>query len=599
VTKRASCWVALLALAACRADTFGAQASWPRPKGGMVVCEQPLAAQIGVDVLERGGNAADAAVATALALAVVYPQAGNLGGGGFALWVPHEGEPNALDFRETAPSDALRERYFDTSGKPLPQRALEGALASGVPGSPAGLYALHQKYGSGKFSWAQLVKPAAQLARKGFAVDAKLAHDLVEAHDQLAASPGAQMLFFPNGVALAQGAQLVQPDLAKTLDLLARDGPSAFYSGATARHIVEELDRCATAQVAAEDDERLRGGRIRAVDLASYQPKWREPLRGWFRGREVITMPPPSSGGIILLQVLALLDGFPLDAERRRALGELSTASGASPVDAQPCGLSARAVHWWIEALRRGFAARAHVMGDPDFVDVPVDQLLAPAAIARDRIAIGESAQLDLVDEPPREGSQTTQISVIDREGNAVSLTTTLNSFFGSGTFVRGAGFFLNNELDDFALGGGVANQFGLVGSEANAIAPRKRPLSSMTPTVVRDGGHSVSMVLGSPGGPRIITAVIGVLLRTIVYGEALETAVAAPRFHQQWSPPQTLFEPGWPQPLLDELRRRGQPLELPGERWASVQAIRVGEGGIVEGASDPRRAGVALATRD
>ena len=237
-------------------------------------------------------------------------------------------------------------------------------------------------------------------------------------------------------------------------------------------------------------------------------------------------------------------------------------------------------------------------MGDPDFVDVPVGELLSSARIAQRRISIGESYSAASVAEPPREGSQTTHLSVLDQGGNAVSLTTTLNSSFGSGLLVRGAGFLLNNELDDFALGGALANQFGLVGGTASAIEPGKRPLSSMTPTIVRDGGHTVSMVLGSPGGPRIITAVIAVLLRTLVYGESLEHAVAAPRFHQQWSPTATEFEPGWPEALLDELRRRGQPLEVSAECWASVQAIRVREDGSVEGASDPRRGGTALATR-
>jgi gamma-glutamyltranspeptidase/glutathione hydrolase len=316
------------------------------------------------------------------------------------------------------------------------------------------------------------------------------------------------------------------------------------------------------------------------------------PLRGWFRGVEVITAPPPSSGGIILLQVLAVLDGFPIDTERDRTLAQRALQPPAALGAAERSGLNDRIVHWWIEALRRSFSERAQVMGDPDFTEVPVKRLLSSDWIARARTEIGEQARAGDPGPGVREGSQTTHLSVIDQAGNAVALTTTLNSSFGSGLMVSGAGFLLNNEMDDFSIQPDAPNQFDLVGSAANAIEPRKRPLSSMTPTVLRAGGHAVSLVLGSPGGPRIITAVIGVVLRTLALGESLGDAVDAPRFHQQWSPAKTVFEPGWPDEILDGLRRRGHEIEVGSSTWASVQAIRVLSGGMVVGASDPRRGG-------
>jgi gamma-glutamyltranspeptidase/glutathione hydrolase len=304
---------------------------------------------------------------------------------------------------------------------------------------------------------------------------------------------------------------------------------------------------------------------------------------------EVITMPPPSSGGVALLETLAVLDGFSIEAERR-AQAQSSPAGGAPP---------ARVVHWWIEALRLAFMERALHMGDPDFVDVPLQQLLAPEWVARARVSIGEMAgapSLSLAE--AREGQETTHVSVLDRQGNAVSLTTTINSTFGSGILVRGAGFLLNNEIDDFSLQPGVPNQFGLIGGTANAIAPGKRPLSSMTPTVLRRGGGSVALVLGSPGGPRIITSVLSVIVRTMLFGETLATAVAAPRFHQQWAPSATDFEPGWPPELLEALSRRGHTVRAREQPWGRVQAIQVLPDGAVEGVSDPRAIGAAVAVK-
>jgi gamma-glutamyltranspeptidase/glutathione hydrolase len=583
----------VFAAAACRGPRdFGAEVPRQRPQAGMVVCEHPLAAEVGASILRRGGNAADAGFATALALAVVYPRAGNLGGGGFALWVPGDGEPAALDFRETAPSDADPALYVDADGALAPEGLLQGARSIGVPGTPAGLWTLLARYGSKRFTPAQLAQPAVELARSGFAVDTLLARDLhkEEFRTRLSAHPASSELFYPGGKPLAEGDWLVQPELAETLALYSERGPLAFYSGPIAQAMLAEIASAAEAEGLAD----LRGT-VTGEDLARYGTVWREPLRGWFRGREILSMPPPSSGGVVLLQVLSVLAGFPLDAQRERQLASIA-AEGDTPGRADPGGLDARAVHWWIEALRESFEVRAESLGDPDFVEVPLADLLSPAWVAGRRMAIGERAGTAELPPPRPEGTDTTHLSVLDASGSALALTTTLNSSYGSGILVRGAGFLLNNTMDDFALAPGVPNQFGLVGSAANAVEGGKRPLSSMTPLVLRDGGHTVSLVAGSPGGPRIITAVIGVVLRTLVYEQSLADAVAAPRFHQQWSPAKTEFEVGWPQELLEALRRRGHEIEIVGEPWASVQAISIAPDGQVEGASDPRRGGTVVA---
>jgi gamma-glutamyltranspeptidase / glutathione hydrolase len=582
-----------LALVACRSDG-DLEEALPRrlPQNGMVVCEHPLAAEIGAKVLRRGGNAVDAGVATALALAVVYPQAGNLGGGGFALWVPGDGEPAALDFRETAPQSAHPDLYRDAQGAPEAKLLQAGALSVAVPGTPAGLWELHARHGSGRMSFQELARPAIELAREGFAVDAFLAAELADPKVRalLTRYQGASERFYPGGEALAAGDALVQSDLAQTLELYARSGPSGFYRGATAQALLAEL-----AVVAQSDGRADLTGTVSAADLEAYRSAPRVPLHGWFRGLEVISMPPPSSGGIILLQVLAVLDGFPISAQSAARLAELRREGGA-PGLADPGGLDERTLHWWIEALRRAFARRAVEHGDPDFAPVPVERLLSPRWVARTRMGIGERARPDLPALPLSEGESTTHLSVLDGQGNALSLTTTLNSTFGSGILVRGAGFLLNNEMDDFALGPDAPNQFGLVGSAANQVAGGKRPLSSMTPTVLRDGGHNVQLILGSPGGPRIITAVIGVVVRTVVFGQSLADAIAAPRFHQQWAPAATEFEPRWPAELLDGLRRRGHEVREVERRWARVQAIWIGPEGEVEGLSDPRGGGAAIA---
>ncbi|MSR61471.1 MAG: gamma-glutamyltransferase [Planctomycetes bacterium] len=563
------------ALAACSGPRFDEGGLWPPPRAGMVVCEQALATEVGVEILERGGNAADAAVAVALALAVVHPQAGNLGGGGFALWVAHDptAEPLFLDFRECAPAALKAELFLDEQGRSVPARSLESGLAVGVPGSPRGLYEFHKKLG--RLPFRELVAPAIALARDGFVVDRWLAADLAEERDKLAAHPGTKALFFAGEAPLPTGARLVQRELARTLERYAADGADGFYLGEVAQRVVAEIGH--------ED------GVTTLADFAEYKAQWRTPLRGWFRGLEVVTAPPPSSGGIALLQMLSMLQGFPLDEELVRERAD-------APAD--PVGLSSRALHWWVEGMRLAFADRAEYLGDPDFFSVPVEALLSPARVNRLRMRIGEQANPRITPLPvaaaaAREGGQTTHLSVLDAEGNAVSLTTTLNTTFGSGILARGAGVLLNCEIDDFAIVAGVPNEYGLVGGEANALRPRKRPLSSMTPVIVRDGGQVVKYVLGSPGGPRIITTVLEVLLRTVVYGQDLASAVAAPRLHQQWRPRSTKVEPGWSELLMQGLKNRGHELELEGA-WGSVQAIAVEVGGEPQGVSDPRSGGSA-----
>ena len=564
----------------------------PQVQAGAVVSEHPLATAVGLDVLSAGGNAADAAVATALALAVVYPQAGNIGGGGFAVCADNGEAPVALDFREVAPAGAIAERYLDAEGRFVPRRSIEGPLAVGVPGSPLGLHSLWKERGSRRLLWADLVAPALRLARDGFEVDPWLARDLARKSVAARMNGPAREIFYPGGEPLRAGQLLVQADLARTLEAYAARGPDAFYTGPVAEAIVATLRGEPVPDAAAGIAPGAlppTGGMIELEDLAAYHINWPSPLIGRFQGNELITMPPPSSGGLVILQALALLEGLPLGTE----VAAMRTAGDGRP--------TAPMAHWWIEALRRSFADRAAHMGDPAFHAVPVEELLAPEWILERRTSIGPRADLTIgpwTPPPPPESTETTHLSVIDTEGSAVSLTTTLNGWFGSGILVGGQGFFLNNELDDFAIQAGAPNQFGLVGDRANAIEPGKRPLSSMSPTLVRDDTGAVRMVIGSPGGPRIITSVFQVLLRVLLLEEDLHPAVRASRLHQQWSPQATRFEAhaggGWDPALLDQLRERGHPIEIHNLRFGSVQAIWIDEDGFPVATADPRRGGAA-----
>ncbi len=582
--------VTLGLLFTCQACTAGGvRFEEPGLQSGAVVSEHPLATAVGLAVLERGGNAADAAVATAFALAVVYPQAGNLGGGGFAIWAGAGGDEAALDFRERAPRSTSAELYLDARGDFVPQRSIAGPLAVGVPGSTLGLHELWRRHGSGTQAWAELLRPAIRLAREGYTTGPWLTHDLERPGVRERMNPAALALYYPGGEALDEGTWLVQAELATTLARIAAEGPRGFYEGPVAEALVAELRRTHVPGAGAPTQ-----GIIEREDLRGYEAKWRAPLIGHFQGDELISMPPPSSGGLVILQVLAVLEGLPLGST-------VGTARAAGLRD----GLSERMLHWWIESLRMAFADRAEHMGDPDFHAVPVEQLLSREWITERRVSISDHARPEVSawsPAAPVESSETTHLSVLDSEGNAVSMTTTLNGLFGSGILVREAGFFLNNELDDFSIQAGVPNQFGLVGNEANSLQPGKRPLSSMSPTILRDSRGRVSMVLGSPGGPRIITSVLQVILRVLVLEQQLGDAVRSPRLHQQWSPQATLFEGGvdggWDVALLQALEQRGHPLEVVARSFGSVQAIWVGAQGEVFASSDPRHGGAAGVTR-
>ena len=540
---------ALIAVAsvACRGtDPFVETRPRVDPQAGAVVSEHPLATQVGLAVLDAGGNAADAAVATVLALAVVYPVAGNLGGGGFAVWVPAEGEPTTFDFREVAPAGYSAELYLDAAGEVVRERSLITPLAVGVPGTPLGLWELYRAHRSGRLSFAQLCEGAISLAEDGFSVDPWLARDLASESTRLKLTrdPGAAALFYPGGKALESGDRLVQTALGRTLRRLAQRGKAGFYHGPVADAIVADLR-----------DADLRAGFVAGErgmtleDLAAYTVREMPPVVGSYEGRQVISMGPPSSGGVALLQTLGILEGLPLQSQRRAKLRrlELGLDNEADTVESRVTphgiagmgltrspgtGLDTLALHWWIEAMRCAFADRAEHLGDPELMSVSVEELLSPAWLAQRRVAIGVRANPDvspLVVAPPEESDQTTHVSVLDDHGNAVSLTTTLNGGFGSGIYVEAAGFLLNNELDDFSIKAGTPNMFGLVGGSANQLAPGRRPLSSMTPTIVRRKDGRVEIVIGAPGGPRIITATTQVVLRMLSYEQTLEGAIRAP----------------------------------------------------------------------
>ncbi len=476
----------------------------PPPAAGrqaMVVSAQRLATDIGVEVLRQGGNAIDAAVAVGYALAVVYPAAGNLGGGGFMTVRLADGTAKFLDFRERAPLAATPDMFLDADGKLVRGRSTDTWLAVGVPGSAAGLDAARARWGT--MSRAALLAPAIRLARDGFVLGPGDASLFQSGAKGLARDPAAAAIFLRDGHPPAVGDRLVQTDLAATLDQLARDGPDAFYRGP----IGEALAAASTAG----------GGIIQMEDLERYQARILEPIRCDYRGYQVISAPPPSSGGVALCEMLNILEGYDL-----RTLGYRS----------------AKSVHLMAEAMRQAFVDRNSQLGDPDFVNNPVAELTSKsyAARARARIAPEQATPALPSEAVQKEGSNTTHYAVVDATGNTVAVTYTLNAWFGVKKVVPGTGILLNNEMDDFAAQPGKANMFGLVQGTANAIAPGKTPLSSMTPTVVVRDGKPV-MVLGSPGGPRIITTVLNVILNLIDYDMTLQEAVDAPRIHHQWLP--------------------------------------------------------------
>ncbi|MBX0292940.1 gamma-glutamyltransferase [Hymenobacter sp. HSC-4F20] len=522
----------------------------------MVVSAHPEATRVGVEILRKGGNAYDAAVAVQFALAVVFPVAGNIGGGGFLLYRGADGSEGALDFRETAPAAATRDMYLDKQGNVIPDLSTLGHLAAGVPGTVAGMAELHKKLG--KLPWKDVVQPAVDLAAKGVVLTEKEAAGLNRTRDTFLKVNQSAALIRTQGEWKANET-FVQPELARTLERVRDQGRAGFYEGETASFIVAEMQR--------------GKGIISKQDLLNYQPKWRTPLHGTYRGYEVLTFPPPSSGGVALLQMLQMLEPY-----------NLGKAGWHSP----------QATHWITEAQRRVYADRATYLGDPDFGRVPVAQLLEKP-YNQQRMAstlpyrATPSAQVTAgAGLPAYESDQTTHYNIVDAQGNAVSCTTTLNGAYGSKVVVAGAGFLLNNEMDDFSSKPGTPNAYGLVGGAANAIAPGKRMLSSMTPTILSKN-KKLALVVGTPGGSTIITSVMQAILNTLDYGMNAQQAVAAPRLHHQWLPDQIDVEEGALLPVAkDTLQARGYRLN-PRAPWGRVEVIRVLPGGKLEGGADPR----------
>lgn len=513
----------------------------------------PLATAVGEDVLRSGGNAIDAAVAIQFALAVVYPRAGNLGGGGFLVYRPAGGKPISLDYRETAPAAAYRDMYLDDDDKVVDGLSTRGHLAVGVPGTVAGIHAMYRRYGTQP--WPDLVQPAIDLAKGGYRLSEAEVKRLKRYHDDFAKFN--ELTPFSDSSRRA-GTLVKQPDLARTLTHIRDRGPEGFYGYETAKLIVREMQS--------------GGGLITLQDLADYRPQWRDPIIKDYKNYRIISMPPSSSGGVALAQMTEMLEDFPL---------------------AEYGFHSPRATQLTVEAMRRAYADRAEYLGDRDFYPVPVDSLLSDEYL-RERMTglrtdtAGTSAAIIAGEIAMKETFETTHISIIDSLGNAVSVTTTLNGNFGSKVMVDGAGFFLNNEMDDFSAKPGVPNMFGLIGKEANAIAPGKRMLSSMTPTIIERDGE-LFMVLGAPGGSTIITAVLQTFLNVVEYGMELPEAVAAPRFHHQWLPDRILHEPdALAQGTKDSLMALGYQFKEVNS-MAVIKALLVNQNGSISAAADPR----------
>ncbi len=530
---------------------------------GMVVAQEALAARIGADILQKGGNAVDAAVAVGFALAVTYPRAGNLGGGGFMIIHRAGGEDIAIDYRETAPAAINKTSFLDAQGNADPQKSRESALAIGVPGTVAGLALAEEKYGSGRFKLADLIAPAIALARDSIAVADDTADSLPVERPRLARWPSSAKIFLkPDGSALAPGDRLVQPELANTLQAIAANGRRAFYEGETA-------EKLAAAVQAA-------GGVMTAGDLKSYRAVERTPVRGSYRGYDIVSMPPPSSGGVALVEMLNILEGYDLARQDQ-----------------------AQALFLMIEAMKRAYADRAFFLGDPDVVKVPVARLTSKSYAGEWRATIDPAHATAAKDIHPSaapmqsEGRNTTHFSVIDGFGNAVSNTYTLNFSYGVGLVAAGTGVLLNNELDDFAAKADAPNAYGLLGFEANAPGPGKRPLSSMTPTIVLKDGKPF-LVTGTPGGSRIISAVLQVMVDVIDRHMDIASAVSAPRVHNQWMPDQVLAEPGFPGDLIAALQARGDAVAV--QKFpTSANSILASPWGFV-GAADPRTRGALAA---
>lgn len=524
-------------------------------ENAMVVSAHPLASEVGKQILEKGGNAVDAAVAVQFALAVVYPNAGNIGGGGFAIYRSNTGEYATLDFRETAPEKGGRDMYLDANGEVIENLSVSGHLASGVPGSVDGMQTLHQKYGS--LSWEELIQPAIDLAKNGFALTANEARGINNLKRGLIEHNTIHPAFLIDSV-WVEGDTIYWKDLAGTLELIRDNGRDGFYTGKVADLIVAEMQR--------------GGGIISHEDLINYQSIWREPVLGDYKNYKLISMAPPSSGGIALVGLMKMVENYPI---------------------AEWGWNSTKTVHLMTEAERRIYADRADHLGDPEFYQVPLAGLLDPKYIKQrisdfDPNKASSSEIIGSGNPAPYESDETTHFSIVDANGNAISVTTTLNGGYGSKVIVAGAGFLLNNEMDDFSVKPGYPNIYGLVGGEANAIAPGKRMLSSMTPTIVEKDGE-LYMVVGTPGGSTIITSVYQTILNVIEHGMGMQEAVAAGRFHHQWMPNIIQAEPA----AMDSLTIMA--LQNMGHQFSNrssigrVDAILILPDGKLEGGADPR----------
>jgi gamma-glutamyltranspeptidase/glutathione hydrolase len=547
---------------------FAAAQEPVRAQNAMVASQHELASQIGVEILKKGGNAVDAAIAVGFALAVVYPEAGNIGGGGFMLIARKDGTLDAIDYREKAPKAAHRDIFVDSNGELIKGEGSStiGYRASGIPGTVAGFELAYKKFGSGKVSWRELVAPAQKLAANGYRLSHRLAELMYSYRETLSKYPESNRIFLRNGNYYKEGEIFRQPELAQTLSRIARQGAWDFYHGVTARKIAADM--------------KANGGLITLKDLADYKAVERKPLRGTYRGYEIITMPPPSSGGAVMLEVLNILERYDI-----ASMGPNSAAK----------------THVLVEAMRRAFADRAEYMADPDFAEVPVEKLISKSYAEKrgsdiDLKSASNSKNIGPGEVTITEGNDTTHFTVVDKDGTVVSNTYTINDLYGSRVTIKGAGFLMNDEMDDFAARPGKPNLFGLVQGERNKVEPGKRPLSSMTPTIVRRRDGRIWFAVGARGGPRIISAVLQTVINVIDFGMDIQEAIDFPRIHHQWLPDEIAFERyGLSLDTMKILISYGHKFASRPGNIASATGIMISEDGVRFGAIDSRSDGKAI----